>query len=84
MSKQRRTADDFVRDMKAKKQRSTIGDIERKTSEGLTPEEAGAKKDVAATDKKKDVTSLHALVEPADLTLVEGAKARMGRSVILT
>ena len=51
MSKQRRTADDFVRDMKAKQQRSTIG-IERKTSEGLTPEEAGAKKDVAATDKK--------------------------------
>ena len=77
MSKQRRTADDFVRDMKAKQQRSTIGDVERKTSE------AGAKKDVAATDKKH-VTSLHALVEPADLTLVEGAKARAGRSVILT
>jgi hypothetical protein len=37
MSKQRRTADDFVRDMKAKQQRSTLGDIERKTSEGLTP-----------------------------------------------
>jgi hypothetical protein len=74
MSKQRRTADDFVRDMKAKQQRSTIGS---KTSE------AGAKKDVAATDKK-DVTSLHALVEPADLTLVQGAKARAGRSVILT
>ena len=78
MSKQRRTADDFVRDMKAKQQRSTIGHVERKTSE------AGTKKDVAATDKKKDVTSLHALVEPADLTLVEGAKARAGRSVILT
>jgi hypothetical protein len=77
MSKQRRTADDFVRDMKAKQQRSTIGDVERKTSE------ADAKKDVAATDKKKDVTSLRALVEPADLTLV-GAKARAGRSVILT
>jgi hypothetical protein len=74
MSKQRRTADDFVRDMKAKQHRRTIGDVERKTSEGLTPEEAGAKKDVAATDKKKEVTSLHALGEPADLTLVEGAK----------
>ena len=35
MSKQRRTADDFVRD-------STPGDIERKTGEGLTPEQAGA------------------------------------------
>ena len=43
MSKQRRTADDFVRDMKARQQqRSTAGDIERKTSEGLTPEQAGA------------------------------------------
>ena len=34
MSKQRRTADDFVRDMKAKQQHSTPGYIERKTSEG--------------------------------------------------
>ena len=35
MSKQRRTADDFVRDMKAKQQHSTPpGDIEGKTSEG--------------------------------------------------
>jgi hypothetical protein len=42
MSKQRRTADDFVRDMKAKQQHSTPGDIERKTSEGLTPEQVGA------------------------------------------
>jgi hypothetical protein len=42
MSKQRRTADDFVRDMRAKQQHSTPGDIERKTSEGLTPEQAGA------------------------------------------
>jgi hypothetical protein len=42
MSKQRRTADDFVRDMKAKQQHSTPRDIERKTSEGLTPEQAGA------------------------------------------
>lgn len=41
MSKRRRTADDFVRDMKAKQQHS-IPDIERKTSEGLTPEQAGA------------------------------------------
>ena len=40
--KQRRTADDFVRDMKAKQQHGTTGDIERKTSEGLTPEQAGA------------------------------------------
>jgi hypothetical protein len=42
MSKQRRTADDFVRDMKARQQHSTAGDIERKTSEGLTREQAGA------------------------------------------
>jgi hypothetical protein len=54
MSKQRRTADDFVRDMKAKQQQhSTPGDIERKTSERqsescsadpgrLTLEQAGA------------------------------------------
>jgi len=34
MSKQQRTADDFVRDMKAKQQHSTSGDDERKTSEG--------------------------------------------------
>jgi hypothetical protein len=34
MSKQRRTADDFVRDMKAKQQHSTAGDLEHKTSEG--------------------------------------------------
>ena len=40
MSKQRRTADDFVRDMKARQQHSTPGDIERKTSEGLSPEQA--------------------------------------------
>jgi hypothetical protein len=39
MSKQRRTADDFVRDMKAKQQHSTPGDIEHKTSEG---QQAGA------------------------------------------
>jgi hypothetical protein len=39
MSKQRRTADDFVRDMKARQQQhSTAGDVERKTSEGPTPE----------------------------------------------
>ena len=77
MSKRRRTADDFVRDMKGKQQRSTIG-VERKTSE------ADARKDVAATEKNKHVTSLHALVEPVDLTLVEGIKASAGRSVILT
>jgi hypothetical protein len=40
MSKRRRTADDFVRDMKAKQQHSTPGDVERKTSEGQTPERA--------------------------------------------
>ena len=35
MRKRRRTADDFVRDMKAKQQQhSTSGDIERKPSEG--------------------------------------------------
>jgi hypothetical protein len=42
MSKQRRTADDFVRDVKAKQQHSTASDIERKTSEGLNSEQAGA------------------------------------------
>ena len=42
MSKKRRTADDFVRDMKAKQQHSASGDSERKTSEGLIPEQAGA------------------------------------------
>jgi hypothetical protein len=42
MSRQRRTADDFVRDMKAKQQHSATGDIERKTSEGLTPDQAAA------------------------------------------
>ena len=34
MSKQRRTADDFVRDMKAKQQHSASADTEHKTSEG--------------------------------------------------
>ena len=43
MSKQRRTADDFVRDMKTKQQEhSTPRDIDRKTITGLTPEQAGA------------------------------------------
>jgi hypothetical protein len=32
MRKRRRTADDFVRDMKAKQLHSTPGDMERKTS----------------------------------------------------
>ncbi len=41
MRKQRRTADDFVRDMKAKQQHSTPGNVEPKTS-GLTPEQADA------------------------------------------
>ena len=43
-----------------------------------------AKKDLNTTDKKKENASLHALVEPADLTLVGGTKGRAGRSVILT
>jgi hypothetical protein len=43
-----------------------------------------AKKNVVATDKKKDATPLHALVEPADLHLVGGTKNRAGRSDILT
>jgi hypothetical protein len=34
MRKRRRTADDFVRDMKAKQHHGTPGDTERKTSEG--------------------------------------------------
>jgi hypothetical protein len=34
MRKRRRTADDFVRDMKAKQQHSTPRDMERKTNEG--------------------------------------------------
>jgi hypothetical protein len=34
MSRQRRTADDFVRDMIAKQQHSAPGDIERKSSKG--------------------------------------------------
>ena len=42
MRKRRRTADDFVRDMKAKQQRSTPGGIERETSDGPTPEQTGA------------------------------------------
>jgi hypothetical protein len=41
-----------------------------------------AKKDLNTTDKKKEIASLHALVEPADLTLV--TKGRAGSSVILT
>ncbi len=40
MSKRRRTADDFIRDMKAKLQHSATGDIDRKTGKGLTPEQA--------------------------------------------
>jgi hypothetical protein len=43
-----------------------------------------AKKDLNIADKKKEIASLHALVEPADLTLVGGAKGRAGRSIILT
>lgn len=38
MSRHRRTADDFVRDMKAKQQHSTPGGIERETSEGANPD----------------------------------------------
>lgn len=47
-----------------------------------------AKKELArshVTDEKvKNVATLHALIEPPDLTLVSGAKGRPGRSVILT
>jgi hypothetical protein len=43
-----------------------------------------AKKNLAATDKKKDGTPLHDLVEPADLTLVGRIKSRAGRFDILT
>jgi hypothetical protein len=46
--------------------------------------EAGQKKDLAATDKKKDDTPLHVLVEPSDLTLVDGVTGRARRSIILT
>jgi hypothetical protein len=42
------------------------------------------KKDIDTKDKKKEIASLQALVEPADLTLVGGAKGRAGRPVILT
>jgi hypothetical protein len=42
------------------------------------------KKDLDTKDKKKEIASLQALVEPADLTLVGGAKGRAGRPVILT
>jgi len=37
------------------------------------------------TDEKvKDTATLHALIEPVDLTLVSGAKGRPGEPVILT
>jgi hypothetical protein len=42
-----------------------------------------AKKDLDTTDKKKEIASLRALVEPADLTLVGGTKGRAGHSVII-
>ena len=43
-----------------------------------------AKKDLDTTDEKKEIASLRALVEPADLNLVGDAKGRAGRSVLLT
>jgi hypothetical protein len=43
-----------------------------------------AKKNLNTTDQKKEIASLHALVEPADLNLVGGVKGRAGRSFILT
>jgi hypothetical protein len=43
-----------------------------------------AKKNLNTADQKKQIASLHALVEPADLNLVGGVKDRVGRSVILT
>ena len=43
-----------------------------------------AKKDLNTTEKKKEIASIHALVEPADLTLVGAAKEQAGRFVIPT
>ena len=47
-----------------------------------------AKKELARSsftdEKAKDIATLHALIEPPDLTLVSSAKGRPGRSVILT
>jgi len=35
-------------------------------------------------EKEKDAAALHAQFEPPDLTLVNGAKGRLGKIVILT
>jgi hypothetical protein len=61
MSKQRRTADDFVRDMKAKQQHSTSGDIERKTSEGGPVEQ----QDACATTTAGNSLTFISKVSPA-------------------
>jgi len=54
MSRQRRrTADDFVRDMKAKQQHSAP-DIERKTSEGQPPKQAGAQRGTPVDSRQKE------------------------------
>jgi len=53
MSKQRRTVDDFVRDMKVKQQHSTSDDIERKTSEG------GQSSDKTSARPQRPATRLH-------------------------
>jgi len=53
MTKHRRTADDFVRDMKAKQQHSTPGDTERKTSE------AGQSSNKTPARPQRPATRLH-------------------------
>jgi hypothetical protein len=49
----RRTADDFVRDMKAKQQHSAP-DIENKTSEGQTPTQAGERRRTPVDSRQKE------------------------------
>jgi hypothetical protein len=58
MSRQRRTADDFVRDMKAKQQHST-GDIERKTSLGQSEGRSAVSRTGRRIAAKLDVRELH-------------------------
>ena len=54
MSKHRRTADDFVRDMKAKQQHSAPGDSDRETSKGQTPKQAGAWRGTQVDSRQKE------------------------------
>ena len=54
MSRQRRrTADDFVRDMKAKQQHSAPH-IESKTSEKQSPKQAGARRGTPVDSRQKE------------------------------